>query len=81
MIAEILQNSKKDNAHLFWHANLENFDAWLDRVMLHGIYQESPSRLPVVEPPRLNSVEPTEFSQSFLPIFWNDPLGILGRPG
>ncbi len=32
-------------------------------------------------PWRLNSVEPTEFSWSFLPIFWNDPPGLLGWPG
>ncbi len=36
---------------------------------------------PVGETHRLNSVEPTEFSLSFSPIFRNDPLGLLGRPG
>ncbi len=35
----------------------------------------------VGETHRLNSVEPAEFSLSFSPIFRNDPLGLLGRPG
>jgi hypothetical protein len=30
---------------------------------------------------RLISVFPTDHSRSLLPIFWNDPLGLLGWPG
>ena len=37
--------------------------------------------LSVGEPHQLNSVKPTEFSWYFLLIFWNDPLGLLGRSG
>ena len=40
-----------------------------------------PHIISVVEPHRLNSVFAADLSRSLSPIFRNDSLGLLGRPG